>query len=61
VRVLQGDADRTVFPDFTTQLVEDYRERGTKVAYTVYPGVGHAAVVDAGGADATSWIERRVK
>jgi pimeloyl-ACP methyl ester carboxylesterase len=60
VRVLQGDADGTVFPNFTTQLVEDYRERGTKVAYTVYPGVSHAGVIEAGGADATAWIKRRL-
>ncbi len=60
VRILQGSADGTVFPNFTTQLVEDYRERGTKVAYTVYDGVGHAAVIEAGGADATRWIERRL-
>jgi len=60
VRVLQGDADGTVFPNFTTQLVEDYRERGTKVAYTVYPGVSHAGVIEAGRADATAWIKRRL-
>ena len=60
VRVLQGSADGTVFPNFTTQLVEDYRERATKVAYTVYDGVSHAGVIEAGGADATRWIERRL-
>jgi pimeloyl-ACP methyl ester carboxylesterase len=60
VRVLQGDADGTVFPNFTTQLVEDYRERDTKVAYTVYPGVSHAGVIEAGGADATAWVKRRL-
>ncbi len=60
VRVLQGSSDGTVFPNFTTQLVEDYRERATKVAYPVYDGVSHAGVIEAGGADATRWIERRL-
>lgn len=60
VRVLQGTADGTVIANFTTQLVEDYRERGTKVAYTTYDGVSHAGVVEAGGADATRWIRRRL-
>ena len=61
VRILQGSADGTVFANFTTQLVEDYRERGTKVAYTLYDGVTHPGVIEAGGADATRWIERRLK
>ena len=60
VRVLQGTADGTVFANFTQQLVEDYRERGTKVAYTTYDGVSHAGVIEAGGADATRWIKRRL-
>lgn len=60
VRVLQGSADGTVFSNFTTQLVEDYRERDTKVAYTLYDGVSHAGVIEAGGADATRWIAKRL-
>jgi acetyl esterase/lipase len=60
VRVLQGTADGTVLANFTTQLVEDYRERDTKVAYTTYDGVSHAGVIEAGGADATRWIRRRL-
>ena len=50
-----------MFASFTTQLVEDYRERGTKVAYTVYDGVSHAGVIEAGGADATRWVRRRLR
>jgi pimeloyl-ACP methyl ester carboxylesterase len=60
VRVLQGTADGTVLANFTTQLVEDYRERDTKVAYTTYDGVSHAGVIEAAGADATRWIRRRL-
>jgi hypothetical protein len=61
VRILQGSADGTVFASFTSQLVGDYQTRGTKVAYTLYDGVTHAGVVEAGGADATRWIKRRLK
>jgi pimeloyl-ACP methyl ester carboxylesterase len=61
VRILQGSADGTVFASFTSQLVSDYQTRGTKVAYTLYDGVTHAGVVEAGGADATRWIKRRLK
>ena len=60
VRVLQGTADGTVLANFTTQLVEDYRERDTKVAYTTYDGVSHAGVIEAAGAAATRWIRRRL-
>jgi pimeloyl-ACP methyl ester carboxylesterase len=61
VRILQGQSDTTVFASFTSQLVRDYQARGTKVAYTLYDGVTHAGVVEAGGADATTWIKRRLK
>ena len=61
VRILQGESDTTVFAGFTSQLVRDYHARGTKVAYTLYPGVTHAGVIEAGGADATQWIERRLR
>ena len=60
VRILQGSADGTVFANLTSQLVEDLRRRGTSLAYTLYDGVGHAQVVTAGGADATTWIEQRL-
>jgi pimeloyl-ACP methyl ester carboxylesterase len=61
VRVLQGSADGTVLAIFTAQLVEDYRERGTRVDYTLYDGVSHAGVVEKGGADATRWIRQRFR
>jgi pimeloyl-ACP methyl ester carboxylesterase len=60
LRVLQGSADGTVLPTFTNQLVDDLRGRGTKLAYTTYDGVSHAGVIEAGGADATRWIARRL-
>jgi pimeloyl-ACP methyl ester carboxylesterase len=61
VRLLQGTADGTVFAAFTNQLVAELRGRGTKLAYTSYDGVTHAGVIEAGGADATRWIRRRLK
>lgn len=61
VRLLQGTADGTVFAAFTNQLVAELRGRGTKLAYTTYDGVSHAGVIEAGGADAMRWIERRLQ
>ncbi len=60
LRVLQGSADGTVLPTFTNQLVDELRRRGTKLAYTTYDGVSHAGVIEAGGADATRWIAKRL-
>ena len=60
LRVLQGSADGTVLATFTNQLVDELRERGTKLAYTTYDGVSHAGVIEAGGADATRWIAKRL-
>ena len=60
VRLLQGTADGTVFATFTNQLVAELRGRGTKLGYTTYDGVSHAGVIEAGGADAMRWIERRL-
>ena len=61
VRVEQGLADTTVFPTFTQQLVDEYAANNVKVVYKTYPGVSHGGVVDAGAADATSFIGARLK
>jgi pimeloyl-ACP methyl ester carboxylesterase len=61
IRVEQGVADQTVFESFTKQLVDEYAANDVKVVYKTYPGVSHGGVVDAGAADATSWIRKRLK
>jgi dienelactone hydrolase len=61
VRVEQGDADTTVFPTFTNQLVDQYKAGGAKVTYKVYKGVTHGGVVDSAAKDATSYIRAHVK
>jgi dienelactone hydrolase len=61
IRVEQGIADQTVFESFTKQLVDEYAANDVKVVYKTYPGVSHGGVVDAGAADATSWIRKRLK
>jgi dienelactone hydrolase len=61
VRVEQGQADTTVFPAFTDQLVADYRGRKNRVSYATYPGVAHQEVVNAAAADATRWIRARTR
>jgi pimeloyl-ACP methyl ester carboxylesterase len=60
VRIEQGQADSTVFPQFTSLLVDELRGRGTTVGYRTYPGANHVGVIAAGGADATKWIRKRL-
>lgn len=58
VRVEQGEADTTVFPTYTDELVQEYRGRRIRVTYVRYPGFGHGDVItrEASQADATSYI-----
>lgn len=60
VYVLQGAADTTVLAGFTSQLVRNLTVLGTPLAYELYEGVSHAGVIEAGGADATRWVQRRL-
>jgi fermentation-respiration switch protein FrsA (DUF1100 family) len=61
LRIEQGDADGTVFPSFTNQLVDAYKAAGTPVTYKVYPGVTHGGVVDSGAKDSATFIKGRFK
>jgi dienelactone hydrolase len=61
VRIEQGTADTTVFPNFTQQLVDEYKANGVNVVQKTYNGVTHGGVVDAGAKDATTWIKGRLK
>jgi pimeloyl-ACP methyl ester carboxylesterase len=61
VRVEQGEADATVFPAFTDQLVQEYTRHHVPVTYKTYDGIDHAQVVaGAPAADATKWIRARL-
>lgn len=63
LRVEQGDADTTVFPAFTDQTVQGYRDRGYDVDYDKVPGVSHGGIVTTVSVQkaATKWIARRLK
>jgi pimeloyl-ACP methyl ester carboxylesterase len=58
VLIPQGEADTTVFPIFTNQLVGELRGLGDNVTYTTYPNVSHGGVVTAGEADALAFFEQ---
>ncbi|HET9851562.1 MAG TPA: hypothetical protein VFP56_03530, partial [Candidatus Limnocylindrales bacterium] len=59
VRIEQGKADTTVFPNFTDQLVGELR---AKVSYKTYAGVDHGGVVTSRkpANDATKFIKARL-
>jgi pimeloyl-ACP methyl ester carboxylesterase len=59
VRIEQGKADTTVFPNFTDQLVGELK---AKVSYKTYAGVDHGGVVTERGPanDATKFIKARL-
>jgi pimeloyl-ACP methyl ester carboxylesterase len=61
VRIEQGKADTTVFPQFTDQLVGELKGRGATVTYKTYAGVDHGEVVTsaAPSADATKFVKSR--
>jgi predicted esterase len=60
VRIEQGLDDQTVFPAFTQQLVDEYTANNVKVVYKTYAGVTHGEIVNAGAADAASFIRGRL-
>jgi pimeloyl-ACP methyl ester carboxylesterase len=61
VRIEQGKADTTVFPNFTDDLVSELKRRGATVAYKTYAGVNHGEVVTTAkpSADATKFVKSR--
>jgi pimeloyl-ACP methyl ester carboxylesterase len=56
----QGEADQTVFPDFTTKLDQELVAAGDDVTYKLYPGVDHGGVVSAAEPDVLGFFERRL-
>jgi pimeloyl-ACP methyl ester carboxylesterase len=61
VLILQGAADTTVFPVFTSQLVGELKAKHDTVTYRTYPGVQHGTVVAAGGGAATAFFAARLR
>jgi fermentation-respiration switch protein FrsA (DUF1100 family) len=61
VLIEQGLADTTVFPNFTNDLVKEYKGRGVKVTYKTYTGVDHAGAVlnTKVSANAVAWVKQR--
>ena len=58
--VVQGDADESVLPPITAQLVEDLCAQGGTIEYRTHPGAGHDAVMAASSADAAAWMAARL-
>ena len=61
VLLLQGDADTTVFPTFTTQLNGELVAKGDSVKYSTYPGVNHGEIVAKAATEATAFLKARAK
>jgi acetyl esterase/lipase len=59
--VEQGEKDTTVQPGLTDAMVEKLRDRGAKIDYKTYDGVGHGDVVVAGADHATRYIRKRLR
>jgi pimeloyl-ACP methyl ester carboxylesterase len=60
--VEQGAADTTVFPAFTTAMVEGLRERGAKVTYKLHDNIDHTTVAFGEPQDeAFSWVSKRLR
>jgi pimeloyl-ACP methyl ester carboxylesterase len=59
VLLLQGEADTTVLPAVTNALDAQLNALGDSVEYDTFPGVTHIGIINAGAADATSWLAQR--
>jgi pimeloyl-ACP methyl ester carboxylesterase len=62
IRIEQGKADTTVFPNFTDALVSKYGGKHLKVTYKTYDGVDHGGAVTNAkpAADATKFVKSRL-
>ena len=60
VLVVQGEADTSVLPPLTADLVEDLCEHDDAVEYRTYPGAGHDEVMATSSADAAAWMAARL-
>lgn len=58
--VLQGDADTTVFPQFTDQLVKELEAKNDDVTYAVIPGADHPGVMVDGLDEADAFLQQHL-
>ena len=54
--VVQGEADTSVLPPFTDELVDELCTNGVDVDYRTYADAGHDAVLAAAADDVASWL-----
>ena len=54
--VVQGEADESVFPVFTEELVDELCTAGVVVDDRTYPGAGHDSVLAASADDVAGWL-----
>lgn len=57
--VVQGEADDSVLPPLTAQLVDQLCQTDRAVTYRTYPGAGHDEVMAASASDAAAWLSAR--
>ncbi len=58
--IIQGGADDIVKPEVTTQFVRGACRAGASVQYVTLPGKGHGGAMDAGHAQAVTWLAQRL-
>lgn len=58
--VVQGEADDSVLPPITAQLVDDLCAHRSTIEYRTYAGAGHDEVMAASSADAAAWMAARM-
>jgi alpha-beta hydrolase superfamily lysophospholipase len=58
--VVQGEADDSVLPPLTAQLVDDLCAHRRPIEYRTYAGAGHDEVMAASSADAAAWMAARM-
>ncbi len=54
--VVQGEADTSVLPPFTDELVDELCANGVDVDYRTYADAGHDAVLAAAADDVAAWL-----
>jgi pimeloyl-ACP methyl ester carboxylesterase len=60
ILVVQGEADESVPPPITAQLVDDLCANLATIEYRTYPGAGHDEVMAASSADVDAWLAARL-
>lgn len=58
--VVQGEADESVLPPITAQLVDDLCVHRTTIEHRTYPAAGHDEVMAASSADVAAWMAARL-